>query len=64
MNQECEEMFVDNKFIVTYQNPRTAHEHRVIVTKPDLMATLEWHRNRGNLIGFIPYTGAMDEKHL
>jgi hypothetical protein len=63
MEQELE-MFVDSKFIVTYQNPRTAREHKVIVTKCDLMATLEWHRNRGNLINYIPYTGAMDDKYL
>jgi hypothetical protein len=64
MNQELEEMFVDNKFVVTYQNPRTAREHKVLVTKCDLIATLEWHRNRGNLINYIPAIGAMDEKHL
>ena len=64
MNQELEQMYIDDKFIVTYQNPRTAREHKVIVKKDDLMVTLEWHRNRGNLINFIPYIGAMDEKHL
>lgn len=64
MNQEVNEMFVDTRFIVTYQNPRTGREHKVIAVKDDLMATLEWHRNRGNLINFIPYIGAMDEKHL
>ena len=63
MNQELE-MFVDDKFIVTYQNPRTAREHKVIVTKCDLMTTLTWHRSRGNLINYIPYVGAMDDRHL
>ena len=63
MNQELE-MFVDDKFVVTYQNPRTAREHKVIANHTDLMLLLEWHRNRGNLINFIPYTGAMDDKHL
>ncbi len=63
MKQE-HEMFVDCKFIITYQNPRTAREHKVIVTKNDLMTTLEWHRDRGNLINYIPYSGAMDDKYL
>ena len=63
MNQE-QEMFVDDRFIVVYQNPKTAREHKVIVNKFDLIATLEWHRERGNLINYLPSVGAMEDKHL
>ena len=63
MNQE-QEMFVDDRFVVVYQNPRTAREHKMVVTKCDLIATLEWHRARGNIINYLPSVGAMEDKHL
>jgi hypothetical protein len=53
MNQR-QEMFVDDKFLVTYQNPRTGREHSVIVTKCDLMRSIEWHRGRGNMVNYLP----------
>ena len=63
MNQK-QEMFVDDKFIVVYQSPRVYCEHKAVVDKSDLMATLEWHKKRGNLISYVPYTGIMEDKHL
>jgi hypothetical protein len=53
MNQR-QEMFVDDRFLVTYQNRRTGREHSVIVSKCDLMRSIEWHRYHGNLISYIP----------
>lgn len=55
-----QEMFIDEKFVVCYQNPRSGAEHKVIVNKNELDDVLEFHKKRGHLINFVPATGVME----
>lgn len=55
-----QEMFIDEKFVVVFQNTRTGSEHKVIVTKSELDDVVQFHKKRGHLVNYVPATGVMD----
>ena len=64
VHKMTQNMYIDERFVICYQNMRTCREHRAIVAKDNLDETVEWYKRRGNLVSYVPYTATMDEWYL
>lgn len=59
-----QKMYVDDKFMIRYMNPRTAREHCLIVSREELFGHLENLRSRNIVVNYLPFMTVGDETHL
>lgn len=53
-----ETMFVDSRFVVVAYNPRTQRDSSRVVQLNELSRELQYHRNHGNQVSYLPYEEA------